>query len=482
MAHHWFALKTKHHLTSPFIKASLFIGFTLCFVIMGCQSPNQINGQEKKAFVEDLKKRTFDFFWEQVDRPTWQIPDRYPTRRFTSIAATGFGLTSYLVGIENNYITRQEGSRRVLNTLGWLWNSKQGPEEAGNTGYKGFFYHFLTYGEGVRYRNTELSTIDTGLLMAGILACQSYFDQNNPRENKIRNLADSLYLRVNWKWAMNNNQHMSMGWKPESGFIPAKWEGYNEAMILVIMALGSPTHPIADTAWQSWCKGYEWDSFYGYEHVNFSPLFGHQYSHMFIDFRDIQDPYMQEKGIDYFENSRRATLSNRAYCMDNPAGFEGYSKNIWGLTACDGPGDTLQVHGNDTLQFFSYRARGASSRHIIDDGTIAPTAAGGSIPFAPEECLNALYAMKKRYGERLYQEYGFKDAFNASYQTQENQKTWINKDYLGIDQGPILIQLENHQSQLIWEIMKKNPYIARGLRKAGFKEGWLKQASEPSLL
>jgi len=198
---------------------------------------------------------------------------------------------------------------------------------------------------------------------------------------------------------------------------------------------------------------------------------------MFIDFRGIQDPYMRDKGIDYFENSRRATLANRAYCMDNPGEFEGYSANIWGLTACDGPADTLQVHRGDSIRFYTYRARGASSRHIIDDGTIAPTAAGGSIPFAPEKCLNALYAMKQKYGPQLYQQYGFKDAFNPTFEQSNTQQTWFNDDYLAIDQGPILIQLENYQSGLIWDLMKKNPYIIRGLKKAGFKGGWLKEAS-----
>jgi hypothetical protein len=450
----------------------------ICVLFFSCNSKVPSDNQET-AFLNDLKKRTFLYFWELADKPTGQIPDRYPTNNFTSIAATGFGLAGYLVGIENNYITREEGAERVSHTLRWLWESKQGPEATSVTGYKGFYYHFLTYGNGTRYRDVELSTIDTGLLIAGILACQSFFGGNNETEKEIRNLTDSLYLRVEWDWAMNGQEYMSMGWYPENSFIPAQWRGYNEAMILIIMALGSPSHPINDSAWIYWCKGYQWSEFYGQEHINFSPLFGHHYSHMFIDFRGIRDAYMKEKGIDYFENSRRATYSNRQYCIDNPFGFEGYDENIWGLTACDGPGHYKLDAGNDSVQFWDYRARGASKIEIVDDGTIAPTAAGGSIPFAPEICIPALMEMKYKFSDLLYQEYGFKDAFNLTFKNSENpKKGWFDNDYIGIDQGPILIQLENWQTGLIWEIMKKNKYIVNGLKKAGFSGGWLDQTTK----
>ena len=446
----------------------LLLGFDSCV-----RQGNGPSEGDEKEFLVDLKIRTFGYFWDRVDKSTYQVDDRYPTPRFTSIAATGFGLASYTVGIENSYISREEGAERVLNTLKWLWGSKQGDSREDVTGYKGFYYHFLEYGSGYRYQDVELSTIDTGLLMAGILACQAYFDRDTPEEKAIRDLADSLYFRVEWDWAMNGQEHMSMGWRPERGFIPARWTGYNEAMILIIMAMGSPTHPVHAGAWDSWCESYEWSGFYGYEHVNFSPLFGHQYSHMFIDFRNIRDKYMQEKGIDYFENSRRATLSNRAYCTDNPSGFEGYSEDIWGLTACDGPGTKTLAREQDTIEFWTYRARGASSQSIVDDGTIAPTAAGGSIPFLPGECISALYRMKQLHGELLYQEYGFKDAFNMSFVNDEGRKGWYDPDYIGIDQGPILIQLENYESGLIWDLMKKSPYIISGLRAAGFSGDWI---------
>ena len=446
----------------------------LLLAVSSCRNSGTVKGDRaKKEFMDDLKRRTFQFFWDRTDKKTFQVDDRYPTPHFTSIAATGFGLTAHLIGIENDYITREKGASRVLSTLRWLWSSEQGNAATGTTGFRGFYYHFLQYGNGERFKQVELSTVDTGLLMAGILSCQSYFDRNNPAEQEIRSLADSLYLRVEWDWAQNETEWMSMGWHPERGFLSAKWQGYNEAMFLVILGLGSPTYPLHDSAWNSWCKGYDWEEFYGYEHVNFAPLFGHQYSHMYIDFRGIQDPYMKEKGIDYFENSRRATMANRAYCIDNPKNFPNYGPNEWGLTACDGPGYARRLHNGDTLIFHAYSARGAAANEIRDDGTIAPTAAGGSIPFAPIECVDALFHMKNTYGEQLYGEYGFRDAYNMAFEQEDGTRGWFNLDYLGIDQGAILVQMENHQTELVWELMKKNKYIVNGLRKAGFTGGWL---------
>ncbi|TVQ01384.1 MAG: Tat pathway signal protein [Balneolaceae bacterium] len=425
-------------------------------------------------FVEELKERTFTYFWEVVDSTTWQTDDRYPSKNFTSIAATGFALPAYIIGIQNDYITREEGSERVLNVLQWMWDSPQGEAPEGVAGYRGFYYHFLNYETGTRFQQVELSTIDTALLMAGVLTAQSYFDGSNQTEEIIRDLADELYKRVEWNWAMDGNPTMSMGWYPETGFIESQWEGYDESMILMILALGSPEYAIPDNSWDVWTSTNNWANFYGYEHVNFGPLFGHQYSHMFIDFKGIQDDYIKERGIDYFENSRRATLSNRAYCIDNPRNFKGYGENIWGLTASDGPANETKTIGNQTIEFRTYYARGAAAGYIVDDGTIVPTAAGGSIPFAPEETLSALYTMKEKFGDQLYTEYGFLDSFNLTYK----EGGWFNPDYIGIDQGPILIQLENLETGLIWDILKKNEYIRDGLKKAGFTGGWLKKSDK----
>lgn len=443
----------------------------LC-ALFSCAPENKKGNPSNKLFLDTLSHRTFNFFWDQADSVTGNQPDRWPTKSFSSIAATGFGLTSYLVGVNRGYISREQAAERVLKTLRFFNQSPKGPEAEGVTGYKGFFYHFIDMRTGLRFRQVELSTIDTGLLMAGILSCQSFFDQNNPVENEIRSLADLLFLAVEWDWAMNGEKTMSMGWHPEKGFIDARWRGFNEGMILYVMGLASPTHPIPNDSWRAWTETYQWGNYFGQEHVNFGPLFGHQYSHMYIDFKGIQDEYIHAKGIDYFENSRRATLANRQYCITNPAGWVGYEKNVWGLTACDGPGN--DENANPNISFLGYSARGAAQWNVNDDGTIAPTAAGGSIPFAPEECIDALATMRSKYGRKIYDKYGFHDAFNLSIKHKDGTSGWVDQDYLGIDQGPILIQLENYQNHLVWDLMKKNKYIVSGLKKAGFSGGWLK--------
>ncbi|GAA4467503.1 glucoamylase family protein [Nibrella saemangeumensis] len=427
------------------------------------------------AFLDSLQRDTFRFFWETTNPANGLVPDRFPRPSFASIAAVGFGLTAYLVGVERGYVTRAAAAERTLQTLRFFANAPQSEQATGIAGHKGFFYHFLDMKTGERFRQVELSTIDTALLLGGVLSAQTYFDQNNPAETEIRQLAEQIYRRADWTWFQTRSPYVSMGWHPERGFIKADWKGYNEAMLLYVLALASPTHPVGPEVWSAWTQSYPWATFYGQAHVNFDPLFGHQYSHIWIDFRGIRDRYMTEKGIDYAENSRRATYANRAYCVENPAKWQDYGPAIWGLTACDGPKDTTV----NSRKFFSYRARGAASTGIVDDGTLAPTAAGGSLPFAPEICLPALRAMKARYGSKLYGEYGFRDAFNPTYRypsrfaNGSTETGWFDIDYLGIDQGPILLMAENLRTEFVWNLMKRNPHIRRGLERAGFTGGWL---------
>lgn len=464
---------------------SLLSILAILFFTWGCQQGNGTeqtgtNAVPKIPFhLDTLQRRTFDYFWQTPDTTYAQVPDRWPTLTFSSIAATGFGLTSWIIGAEKGYITREQAADRTLKCLQALWNGPQGPDSVGMMGYKGWFYHFLTLDKAIRFKDVELSSIDTGLLMAGVLSAMSYFDKaDDPREKAIRKLADDLYRRVEWDWYLNEKGNLSMGWHPEKGrdFLPAEWIGYNEAMVLLVMAMGSPTHPIPADCWERWCAPYQWEKFHGQEMVNFHPLFGHQYSHMYIDFKGIQDPYMKSKGLDYFENSRRATLANRAYCIAAAKDFPWYNENVWGLTACDGPGDSVTVNGR-TYRTMDYSARGAAADRINDDGILAPTAAGGSYPFAPEECHKALETMWNTYNDQLVSTYGFKDAF-LPHPTKKHPNGWFDVDYLGIDQGPILIQIENHKTGLVWNLMKKNPYIRAGLKKAGFTGGWLDQAPE----
>lgn len=451
---------------------------------------------ELAAFEADLEQRTFRYFWETSPTKGCLVPDRYPTRTFSSVAASGFALTAYAIGAERGYVSRADAAQRTAECLRFFWNAPQGPGAKGATGYKGFFYHFLRYEDGTRFGNTELSTVDTSLLLGGVLFAQSYYTANNAVETEIRDLADKIYRRVDWQWVQRNttgtqaanlaNSHgITMGWKPEVGFETHDWIGYNEGMLVYALAAGSPTFPVGRDAWdQGWAGKLDetWGTYYGQEHLQFESSLGHEYSHVWIDFRGIGDPYIRSKGIDYFENSRRAILSQKGYGAANPNNWVGYDGNVWGWSASDGPIDaTYTVNGTARL-FHTYVARGVSSHRVEDDGTIVPMAAGGSVPFAPTETLTALWTMKQRYGDRLYTQYGFKDAFNPSFTfvgapvesgTVDAQLGWVSGDYIGIDQGPIVAMIENHRSGLVWTTMRKNPHIRNGLVRLGFTGGWL---------
>ena len=439
----------------------------------------------ESALLDDLQRRTFNFFWERTPADNGLTPDRWPTPSFSSIAAVGFALTAYPVGVEHGWITRAQARQRVLATLRFFKGAPMGEAAAGVTGHRGFYYHFLDMKTGLRFQQVELSTIDTTLLMAGVLFCQSYFDREEAEEKEIRGLAEELYTRVDWSWAVVRPPKVSMGWKPEEGFLPTDWSGYDESTILYVLALGSPTHPADPAGWEAYTRTFVWGPFLGEPHVNFGPLFGHQYSHVWIDFRGIRDAYMRARGSDYFENARRATLSQRAYAILNPQGFRGYGENVWGLTACDGPAQAGGMVDGRWRGFSTYRARGAALTGIDDDGTLAPTAAASALPFAPEVVLPALREMRGRYGDRLYSTYGFVDAFNPSYRLSrppergsvDPELGWFDVDYLGIDQGPIVAMIENHRSGLVWNVMKKNPHVRRGLTRAGFGGGWLDGAA-----
>ncbi|MBB4722537.1 hypothetical protein FHY31_000834 [Xanthomonas euvesicatoria] len=438
----------------------------------------------------DIERRTFQFFWDTTNEVNGLSPDRFPSRPFASIASVGFALTAYPIGIENGWVSRNQAIDRTLTTLKFFRDAPMGPQKTGRAGYKGFYYHFLDMQQGNRYDSwVELSSVDTALLMMGVLFTQSYYDGDDPREKEIRQIADTLYKRVDWRWLQQRAPLISMGWFPESGFINHDWMGYNEAMMLYILALGSPTHGVDPDAWTSWTRTYnnDWGVYQGQEYLSFGPLFGHQYSHVWIDFRDIQDQYMRERGIDYFLNSRRATLAQRDYAIDNPMKWKDYGENVWGLTASDGPQNTSQEYRGEQRQFRHYSSRGAGLRENFDDGTIAPTAAISSIVFAPEVVIPATQEMHKRYGDFLYSSYGFLDSFNPSFNYDIPIKTgrmvpdrgWVASDYIAIDQGPILTMIANYQNEFVWNVMKKNPYIRAGLERAGFTGGWLTPEGEP---
>lgn len=427
------------------------------------------------AFVDDLEKRTFNWFWETANPKNGLVPDRAPLPNgAASIASVGFGLTAYGIGVERNYITRQQAVDRTLTTLRFLASLPQNDHVAGAAGYKGFFYHFLDPNTGLRVADwSELSSIDTALLMGGVLFSQSYFDRDTPQEKEIRDIADHLYRRIDWTWMKAHGPWLSMGWMPPHTFLPSDWKGYNEGLIIYLQALGSPTHPLPAETWKAWTATYEgqWGDFQGHKMLNFAPMFGHQYSESWIDFRGVQDAWDRAHNVDYFQNGREAAYAQRAYAQANPGDWKDYGPNIWGLTACDGPGDAQQVYDGKKRHYLAYSARGAGRDYILDDGTIAPTAVGGSIAFAPEIALPALKEMRARYGDRIYNKYGFLDAFNPSFADQKSY--WVDGQQLGIDQGPILLMLENWRSGLVWNTMKKNPYLRAGLERAGFEGGWM---------
>jgi hypothetical protein len=447
--------------------------------------PQDVRDPKWASMLDDVEKRTFDFFWERANPKNGLVPDRWPSDSFSSIAAVGFALTAYTIGAERGWVTREAARERVLTTLRFFAKGSAGGGAAGGPGFHGFYYHFLDMDTGARFKDVELSTIDTTLFLAGALTCQSWFDRDDPAEAEIRSLADSLYRAADWTWAQKRKPLVSMGWTPDGGLSDWDWRGYNEAMVLYVLALGSPTHAVEPAAWTAYTSTYKWETFEGQSYVGFGPLFGYQYSHVWIDFRGIRDAYMRGKGIDYFENSRRATYTHRQWAIDNRDGWRGYGPTVWGFTACDGPIDGDFVIDGKKRHFFTYAARAASAHEVRDDGTIAPTGAASSLPFAPEIVLPAMEEMRAKHGENLFGKYGYLDAFNPTFTLGAppvhhgkvaGAAGWFDTDYLGIDQGPILAMVENARSELVWKTMRKNPYVVQGLKRAGFTGGWLDSA------
>ena len=484
--------------TYIFRKSLAGLAIALLVIVMGepvpalaKTSPGTFNAlpPNQQTMVADLEKRTFQWFWDSANPSNGLIPDHYPGPSFSSIASIGFGLTAYGIGVERGYITREQAVDRTLTTLRFFAHAREDDSEDDASGFHGFFYHFLDMQTGKRFeRSVELSSVDTTLLLGGVLFAQSYYDRNTPKEGEIRALADSIYRRVDWAWMQPRAPLISMGWTPGGKFIDSDWKGYDEGMLVYILALGSPTHAIASDGWSAWTRTYSktWGSFEGQTFLNFAPLFGHQYSEAWVDFRGIRDAWSRMRGFDYFENSRRAVYAQRAYAIVNPGHWKDYGENVWGLSACNGPGDyTIKVSDGSTRTFFGYSARGAGLDYISDDGTIAPTAAGGSIAFAPEIVVPALEAMKNRYGDSVYDRYGFVDAFDPSFDTNFSPRTgrivpgkgWYDTVQIGIDQGPIVLMIENWRSGFVWQVMRKNPYIRKGLQRAGFTGGWLGKAT-----
>jgi hypothetical protein len=451
----------------PLIVAALFVA--------ACSQPPQALFESKgkvdypltsgeSAMIDSIEYRTFLYFMNE-HHPVWGIvKDRTASWAPASIAATGFGIPAFAIGAERGWITRQEAAQITLNILDFFAGSLQSADTI-STGYRGFYYHFLRMDTGLREWRCELSSVDTGLLLMGVLFARNYYNGNSDTEERIRSQSAFLLGRVEWDFMTmpdtgNYASQISMGWHPESGLHPMGWSGYNEALFLYILAAGTGMND-AVKGYRSWLGSYRWETPYqGLSHVAFPPLFGHQFSQCFIDFRGIADDYMKAKGIDYFENSRRATYVQRQYAIDNPHGWVGYDSLTWGITASDGPTDTYNFGGKE---FLGYAGRGTSGPdyNYFDDGTLAPYGPVSSLPFAPEIVLPAIRSMNKLPGESLWGKYGYFDSYNLT-------AGWVDDDYIGIDQGPMLIMIENFRTGLVWNYVMKDTVITAGLERLGF--------------
>jgi len=411
-------------------------------------SPNPFPNDD--AFLDYLQEANFDYFWYTANPANGLIPDRSTAGSACSIASVGFGLTAIGIAVDHGWITRDQGAARVLTTLNTFWNGPQGPNASGDIGYNGWFYHFLDMNLATRSGSSELSSIDTSLLLGGILYVKQYFNGTNATETSIQTTASAIFNRVNWSWMapdVPGTNGVRMGWLPNSGFSTfGDWIGYDEGMLIYLLGIGATSNSIPASCWNYWTSGYTWATYYGYSFVTFPPLFGHEYSHCWVDFRHVGDAYMNNANSTYFENSHRAALAQQAYCIADPDGWAGYNSLIWGLTASDDPS--------------GYSAHGAPPAEN-DNGTIAFTAAGGSMAFAPEISLPALKNFYTNGRRKFWTQYGFIDAFNLS-------AAWYDNAELGIDQGPIVIMAENYRNQNVCRLFMQNTEIQTGLQRAGF--------------
>lgn len=421
--------------------------------------------------LECIQRESFQYFPGETQSQNGLVADKTDAASPCSIAAVGLALASYPAGVERGYVTRRAGALSTLKTLKFFKASPQGSEPDA-TGYKGFYYHFLDMKTGRRTWDCELSTMDTALFIAGALTAAAYFDHQNETETQIRKLADELYRRIDWHWALNRGASVTHGWKPKTGFLRYRWLGYNEAALLYILGLGSPTYPLPADSYRAWTSTFKWKKLYGKELLHAGPLFIHQLSHCWIDFRGIQDALMKARGIDYFENSRRATYIQQEYAVRNPHGFAHYGKSCWGITASDGPGPGSRKIRGIQRKFFGYRARGVPFGP--DDGTISPWAVVASLPFAPEIVLPTIRYFIEEIRLKDRQAYGFEASFNATFpEKTKNPFGWVSPYIFGLNEGPMVLMIENFRSELIWQLTRKCPYILRGLRRAGFSGGWL---------
>jgi hypothetical protein len=388
---------------------------------------------EDDALLETLERANFQFFWEHTDPHSGLTKDRCHARGaddtiVASIAATGFALTALCIGQQRGYVSYTDARDRALTTLRYLWKAKH---------HRGFFYHFANIKTGERIWDSEISSIDTAILLCGVLTCRQHF-----RSAEVTRLATDIFDRVEWTWLSEDTTLLPHGWAPEVGFLPYRWDFYSELMVMYLLGLGSASHPLPVEAWGSWKRmifDYEGLRYIG----SYAPLFIHQYSHAWFDMRGKRDKY-----ADYFQNSKIATEAHRRFCLELAVRFPDYSEDLWGITASDSSN--------------GYVVWGGPPEMGPIDGTVVPSASAGSLTFLPQETLRVLKTIKNKYGERAWCRYGFVNAFNPL-------KNWYDSDVVGIDTGITMLMAENLRTGFVWDTFMKNREAKRGLERAGFK-------------
>ena len=384
------------------------------------------------ALLEEIERAAFEFFWTEAG-VTGQVKDRallngIDSRTVASIAATGFGLTGLCIADQRGYKKTDEIVERVRTTLRFVWEKL--PHQ------HGFYYHFIDMNTGEREWKSEISSIDTSLLLCGVLTARQYFS-----DAEVQDLARRIYERVDWPWMLNGGKTFSMGWLPESGFLDPRWEHYCELMMIYLLAIGSPTHPVSAESWKEWTR--PTITFQGIEFISGSdPLFTHQYSQAWFDFRGKRDAY-----ADYFENSVKATKVHKLFCLSLRSQFPAYSDHLWGITASD--------------SIFGYQGWGGPPRMGELDGSIVSCASGGSLPFLYGDCVQVLRTIRERY-PKAWGRYGMVDAFNPL-------TGWYDPDVLGIDLGVTMLMAENQRSGFVWKTFMKNKEAQQAMAKVGFQ-------------
>jgi hypothetical protein len=408
-------------------------GIGLTHTVYSAEKPAPFSAEEDR-FLEEMEHANYLYFWEQANPQTGLVRDRFTVRGndrggVASIAATGFGLTALCIAENRGYLSHAQARDRVLATLRFLW--KKLPN------HRGFFYHFAHMNTGERQWDSEVSSVDTAILLCGVLTCHRLF-----HHEEISDLAHAIFNRVDWSWLSEDTSLLPHGWMPEVGFLPYRWDGYSELMMMYLLGLGSSSHPLSAEAWNAWKR--TTFEYAGLRYIGaFAPLFVHQYSQAWFDFRGKRDRY-----ADYFQNSVIATDVHRRFCLDLAKEFPDYSQDLWGITASD------SEHG--------YVAWGGPPAVGPIDGTVVPSAAGGSLPFLPGDCLRVLKTIRNRYGDGAWCRYGFVNAFNPL-------KKWYDTDVIGIDTGITILMAENARTGFVWDMFMKNPESRRGMDRAGFK-------------